>query len=261
MAKKESEKFIDSNVFEGMTSISALIKAIRQGNNDRKINKILFDRAKIKSKRPELSFLNTVSSELGFEVELCDSETISHFTVGNTHGGIIALCTDRIIQNLSADKIDPNGIYFMLEGVEDPYNFGNAIRSLYASGVNGIIVTERNWLGAAGVVSRASAGTSELIDIYKVSDCADAVLIFKQLGYTVACAGIRDSVDLFETDLDKPLFMIIGGEKRGISRTVLDMADKIVRINYGRSFNGSLSASASAAVFAFEIFRKNHYYK
>ena len=40
---KETDKFIDSNVFEGMTSISALIKSIRSGRNDRKIKKILFD--------------------------------------------------------------------------------------------------------------------------------------------------------------------------------------------------------------------------
>ena len=57
---------LDSNVFEGMTSISALIKAIRSGKNDRKIEKILFDASKKRSKHAELSFLNAVSKELGF---------------------------------------------------------------------------------------------------------------------------------------------------------------------------------------------------
>ena len=41
MIKKESDKFTDSNIFEGMTSISALIKAISANKNDRKIIKIL----------------------------------------------------------------------------------------------------------------------------------------------------------------------------------------------------------------------------
>ncbi len=259
MLKKEADKFIDSNVFEGMTSISALIKAIRNGNNDRKIFKILFDQNKIKSKKQELTFLKAVSHELLFEIELCPSETIDRFSIGNSHGGIIALCSDRIIQNLCATNIKPNGIYFMLEGVEDPYNFGNAVRSIYAAGVDGIIVTERNWFGASGVVARASAGTSELIEVYKVSSPEIAIKTFKDMNYTVACAGIRDSVDIFEAELKKPLFVVIGGEKRGISRAVLDMADMIVRIGYGRDFMGSLSASASASVFAFEILRKNNY--
>jgi len=112
-------------------------------------------------------------------------------------------------------------------------------------------------MGAAGVVARSSAGTSELIDMYRTASAENAVELFKSIGYTVVCAGIRDSVDIFEAELKKPLFVIIGGEKRGISRAVLDMADTIVRIEYGNEFRGSLSASACAAVFGFEISRKN----
>ena len=259
MLKKEAERFVDSNVFEGMTSISALIKAIRAGNNDRKINKILFDKSKIKSKSRELSFLRAVASELNFDINLCAPAEIEEVSIGNSHGGVIALCDDRTIEDLTPSKIKPNGIYFFLEGVEDPYNFGNAVRSIYAAGVDGIIVTERNWFGSAGVVARASAGTSELIDVYKVASPEAASKMFKEHGYTVACAGIRDSVDIFEADLKKPLFVVIGGEKRGISRAVLETADVIVRIGYGREFIGSLSASASASVFAFELLRKNNY--
>lgn len=245
------------NVFEGMTSISALINAIKAGKNDRKIHEILFDKSKIRSKRPELSFLKANAEVLGYELKICDPEEIDAVASGTSHGGIIALCGDRIIQNLSADNIASGGVYYMFEGIEDPYNFGNSIRSVYAAGADGIIVGKRNWMGAAGVVARSSAGTSELIDMYVTEASEDAVALFKSLGYSVICAGIRDSVDLFEADLKKPLFVIIGGEKRGISRAVLDMADQIVRIDYQKDFRGSLSSSASAAIFAFEINRKS----
>jgi 23S rRNA (guanosine2251-2'-O)-methyltransferase len=240
-----------------MTSISALINAIKAGKNDRKIHEILFDKSKIRSKRPELSFLKANAEVLGYELKICDPEEIDAVASGTSHGGIIALCGDRIIQNLSADNIASGGVYYMFEGIEDPYNFGNSIRSVYAAGADGIIVGKRNWMGAAGVVARSSAGTSELIDMYVTEASEDAVAIFKSLGYSVICAGIRDSVDLFEADLKKPLFVIIGGEKRGISRAVLDMADQIVRIDYQKDFRGSLSTSASAAIFAFEINRKS----
>ena len=256
MYQKEAEKFIDSNIFEGMTSISALIKSINSGKNSRKINKILFDKERLSKKTPEYNFLKANADIIGYQLELCDKDIISSFTIGNSHGGIIAFCSDRIIQNLKEADIKKDGIYYMLDGVEDPYNFGNSIRSLYASGADGIIVPNRNWLGAAGVVARSSAGTSELIDTYVIDDCLSAAKHFKELGYSVVCAGIRDSVDLFDADIKKPLFIIIGGEKRGISRAVLDMADLVVRISYGNSFNGSLSTSATAAVFGFEINRK-----
>ena len=181
---------------------------------------------------------------------------ISELTTGTSHGGIIAFCSAKSIPKLTQSNIAPNGVYFMLDGVEDPYNFGYSVRSIYASGADGIIIPPRNWMGVSGVVARSSAGTSELIDM-RVANATEAIDIFKDCGYTVICAGIRDSESIFEAELKKPLLVILGGEKRGISREVLNKADKIVRIDYGRSFNGSLSTAASVAVFAFEISRVN----
>ena len=254
--QKETEKINNADIMEGMTSISAVIKAIEKNSTTRKIDTVYVDAEKKKSKAREIAFLQRKASELGFFVEFTDNEHISELAVGNSHGGIIAFCTPRDIPILTPNSIKKDGIYYMLEGVEDPYNFGYAVRSIYAAGGDGIILTPRNWMGVAGVVARSSAGASEIIDMY-VSEAESAVELFKDLGYTVACAGIRDSVSIFDADLKKPLFVILGGEKRGISRAVLDKADKIVRIDYGNEFNGSLSTAAATAVFAFEILRTN----
>ena len=254
--QKETEKFVSADIMEGMTSISAVIKSMERKNTLRKINTVYVDASKKKSKSREIYFLEKKSKELNFSIEYVDSESISEFAIGNSHGGIIAFCSPREIPSLTLQSIKDNGIYYLLEGVEDPYNFGYAVRSIYASGADGIILTPRNWMGVAGVVARSSAGASEMIDMY-VGEAEDAIEIFKEKGYTVACAGIRDSVSIFDAELKKPLFVILGGEKRGISRAVLDRADKIVRIDYGNDFNGSLSTAAAAAVFAFEIFRSN----
>ena len=43
---KEETKFIESTVFEGMTSIRAIISAIDNKTNNRQIKKILFDKTK-----------------------------------------------------------------------------------------------------------------------------------------------------------------------------------------------------------------------
>ena len=253
---KEVTKFEDSNVFEGMPSISAVIKSIESGISDRRIITVYIDQQKIRSKAKEIGFIKFKASSLHFDIEFVNNSIIDSMTVGNTHGGIVAVCSERAIPALSDACIKQNGIYYMLDGIEDPYNFGNAVRSLYASGADGIILGERNWLGVSGTVARASAGTSELLPAY-VSDTVSAIETFKKIGYKVICAGIRDSVSLFEADLSAPLLVILGGEKRGISRKVLDMADEIVRIDYGTDFNGSLSASASASVFGFEVLRYN----
>ena len=254
--KKEELKFADSSIFEGMPSISAVIKAQRSGKSDRKIHKILVDSERRKSKQKELSFLKAMSYEIGFEIEYVDRSVIESMTIGNSHGGIIALCSSRNFKTLSNDDILPEGVYFMLDGIEDPYNFGNALRSVYAMGADGVIVGERNWLNAAGVIARSSAGASELLPIY-VCDEMVAIDNFKDLGYKVVCAGIRDSVSIMEADLKKPILIVLGGEKRGISRALLDKASQVVRIDYGTEFSGSLSSAASCAVFAYEAMRQN----
>lgn len=253
---KEEKKFGESDLLEGMSSISALIKGIESGQNDRKILRILIDKARTKQKRAEIRFLESKSIALNFSVELVESEIIDEMTIGNTHGGIVAQCTPRTLPVLTPELIEEKGVYFILEGIEDPYNFGYAIRSLYAAGITGVIVGARNWMGAAGVVARSSAGCSELMNIF-VAEPMDAIKILSQKGYRILCAGIRDSVSIFDTDFSLPLCVILGGEKRGISRSVLEMADQIVRIDYGTEFGGSLSTAASAAVFGFEILRYN----
>jgi 23S rRNA (guanosine2251-2'-O)-methyltransferase len=252
--EKEEKKFGHSDILEGMTSISALLNA--QCENDRKIQAVWIDQSKRKSKSAEIGFLTAKSHELGFSVEFVQAEQIEALTVGNTHGGIIAFCTARTLPALSPEKILPNGFYVYIEGIEDPYNFGYAVRSLYAAGVLGIVLAERNWMSAAGVVARSSAGASELIPIYTASP-EDAVELFKAAGYQILCAGIRDSVSVFDETFKFPILLVVGGEKRGISRKLLDKADQVVRIDYGRNFRGSLSAASAATVMAFELFRQN----
>jgi len=259
--RKECEKFNNHTLLEGMTSISALIAGIRDGINTRQIEKIYVDEAKAKSKAKELVFLRAVSGELGFEIEMTDASVIDSMTIGTTHGGIIAQCTERPLPSLEDAVLTQNflsnqGFYLLLEGIEDPYNFGYALRSLYAAGVDGVILCPRNWMGAAGVVARSSAGASERLPM-AVCEPEIAVKLFHEHGYRVLCAGIRNSVSLYEADMSRPLLLVVGGEKRGISRAVLDAADTVVRIDYGREFRGSLSAASAATVLGFEVLRQN----
>ena len=252
--QKEEQKFLASDILEGMTSISALLNSGEE--NDRKIERVLIDRDKRKSRASQIGFLTAKSHELGFSVEFVEHAEIDAHTLGNTHGGIIAFCSPRTLPSLDASQIAPNSFYVYLEGIEDPYNFGYALRSLYAAGVAGIVLPPRNWMQASGVVARASAGASERLPIY-VANGEEAVAAFRAAGYSILCAGIRDSVSIFDEKFPYPVLLVVGGEKRGISRALLDSADRIVRIDYGRDFAGSLSAASAATVMAFEIFRQN----
>ena len=255
--QKESLKYKLSTVFEGMTSIRAIIKGIDNGTNDRRIETILYDVAKIKKISKEIGYFKAVSSKYGFELKESCAEEIENYTVGTSHGGIIAICGERTIPCLSDEvSLPENGFFVMIQGIEDPYNFGYALRSLYACGCEGVILGERNWMSAAGVVCRSSAGASELFKIYR-ADEIDAAKIFKSKGYSIVCADERTDNVLGKTEITLPVLLIVGGEKRGISRSLLDLCDTLVKIPYSRDFGASLSAASAATMFAYEIMRQN----
>ena len=253
---KEERRQVSSNIFEGMTSLSALLAAKETGINDRPILEIRFDKAKKQKKAREYAFLKQKCQMWHIPLTLTDASELEKICIGNTHGGVITLCGDRTIPLPSPDTLPKSGFLCLLEGIEDPYNFGYALRSLYAAGCDGVLLGERNWMSAAGVVARASAGVSEAISLW-AGETATAVSHLKNMGYTVVCAGIRNAVSLYEADLKKPLLLVVGGEKRGISAEMLAKADQVVRIDYGREFRGSLSAASAATVLAFEILRQN----
>lgn len=253
---KEESRFKCSTVFEGMTSIRAVLDNLKENKeNARKIEKILIDKQKLTSKAKEIGYLRKMSELYGFEIEFADEETINSYTVGASHGGIIAFCGEKSYKKVSSDNIVDNGFYVMIEGIEDPYNFGYALRSIYASGADGIILSERNWLSASGVVCRSSAGASERLDIYIATE--DFIEIFKDKGYKIVCADIKNSVSVYDADLKKPILLIVGGEKRGISSAILKKADQIVRIDYGRRFDAALSAASASTILAFEVYKNN----
>lgn len=254
--QKETTKFQDSTVLEGMTSLRALFEAKKAGVNDRPVKRLLYDGTREDKLMRDLSFLRAMGHLYGFPCEAVTSDVIDGLALGNSHGGLLAECGERTLPALTADAILPRGFYVMIQGIEDPYNFGYALRSLYACGADGVILSERNWLSAAGVVARSSAGASERFPVF-VSDPETAADRFHEAGYTVVCADERTDHVLHRTSLSKPILLIVGGEKRGISRSLLDKADLLVKIPYGREFRASLSAASAATILGYEIFRQN----
>ena len=255
--QKEELKFKDSTVFEGMTSIRAILRGIDAGVNDRRIVKVLFDKEKIKKISKDVGYLKAVSEKYGYSVIETDGRELEKLTLGNSHGGLVALTESRTLPYLTdTSPIIKDGFYVMIEGIEDPYNFGYSLRSLYAMGCFGIILTERNWMSAAGVVARSSAGASEMFTIYRSSP-VECVRTFKNKGYKILCADENTDNILGKCELKTPILLIVGGEKRGISKAVIECADMLVKIDYAREFRASLSAASATTMFAFEIARQN----
>lgn len=236
-------------VLEGQIAVASALRG-----NVRDIKRVLVREGRNRGKLRH--FLRTVR-EAGMLAEFVPSETIDELATGHSHGGIVAVASPRryvsLQELLSADHA---ASIIMLDGVEDPYNLGQAIRAFYAAGIDGLVLRPRAWHSAESTIVRASAGASELLPIAEAESAENAADFFKQNGLQIACAAKQDSVSIYEADLRQPHFLLIGGAKRGVTRSFLRSADLVLEIPYARNFPHSLGTTASAAMFASEIMRQ-----
>lgn len=237
-------------LLEGFISVSAALEG-----GHRRVQSLLLRAGKSDGQTRRLEQLAQASR---VPIERVPDEIIEAEAGGRTHGGVLArVGAYRFapLDSLAADS--PRPFLAMIDGVEDPFNFGASVRALYAAGADGLVLRPRNWLSAAGTVARASAGASERIPTALAETAADAAAFLRGQGLAVACATEeRGSISLYDADLSVPLFLLIGGEKRGITRSFLDQADLKLRIPYGRPMPHSLGTASATAVIAFEIMRQ-----
>ncbi len=115
----------------------------------------------------------------------------------------------------------------------------------------------RSWETAVGTVTRASAGATELLPTATTASADEAATVCRLAGLRVACAvADRTADEVHEVDLTGPLFLLIGGERRGVTRSFVEEADVRLRIGYGREAAPELGAAAAAAIIGFEALRQ-----
>ena len=239
------------DLLEGALSVAAALEA-----KQRDIHEILIDREKRYDQR--FARLERQARDQGVSVAHVSREHIEGLCSGKSHGGLAAHVGERRFARLT-DLLPQRGAAFiaMLDGVEDPHNFGFALRALYAAGVDGVVLPPRNWLHASAIVGRASAGASERLRLAVVDSAAHAADRLRASGLRVAATGrTRAGVDIYQADLTQPLFLLIGGEKRGITRSFLAAADIALEIPYGRGFAASLGTVSAASIIGFEVLRQ-----
>jgi 23S rRNA (guanosine2251-2'-O)-methyltransferase len=205
-----------------------------------------------------LGRLRALARERGILIETVEPELIDELATGRTHGGVIALVGPRRDQRIAGllAEVGEGSLVVMLDGIEDPFNYGQAVRALYAAGVDGLVV-RRSWDTAAATVARASAGATELLPTARVESADEAANACRMAGMRVACAvADEDADDLSTADLTGGLFLLIGGERRGVTRSFIEGADQRVRIGYGREGAPALGAATSAAIIGFEALRQ-----
>jgi 23S rRNA (guanosine2251-2'-O)-methyltransferase len=236
-------------VLEGHLSVEAALAA-----QVRPIDRILA----VRPGDRRLGRLRALARERGVLIERVDEGEAAALASGRSHGGVVALVGPR--RYLTVDELvtgaGPTPFIVMLDGIEDPFNFGAAARALYAAGTDGLVVRERSWDLAERVITRSSAGASELLPTASTASAEAAAEAVRRHGLQVICAAADPAaIPMHEVDL-RGAFVLIGGERRGITRSFLAGADGILAIPYGRTDAPPLGAAAAATLVAFEALRQ-----
>lgn len=236
------------HIFEGKISVKAALFSPY-----RKIEKIMIDRTK---KDRDTAFILRKAKEKNIPVQLLQRSEIDALCEGKTHGGVIAICNERSYQDLES-LINDHSFIAIVEGVEDPFNFGFVLRSLYAAGVDGIIMPPRNWTSAASTLAKSSAGASESLKMVISENMEETLQTLKKNGIKIVCAN-RDenAIEMYDYDFKQKVCICIGGEKRGLSKTILNASDQDVYIPYQNDFKNALSAASASTILAYEVLRQ-----
>ena len=155
------------------------------------------------------------------------------------------------IQDLLNQK---NKFILILDGIEDPHNFGAIIRVAECAGVTGIVIPKNRSVSVNATVAKVSAGALSYVKIAQVTNIHDAIDKIKDSG-TFVYAADMDGDTMYTTNLEGNIAIVIGGEGKGVSTLTRKKADGIISIPmFGRV--NSLNASVSAGIVLYEVVRQ-----
>lgn len=147
-----------------------------------------------------------------------------------------------------------NALVVMLDHIEDPHNFGAIIRTCEAGGVDAIIIPSNRSVEVNATVIKTSVGTTEKVNIIKVSNLVNVIDKLKKAGFWIIGTDMNGT-DYDKVDYNGNICIICGNEGKGMSKLVKDNCDFIASIPMQGSVN-SLNASVATAIILFEALKK-----
>jgi tRNA (guanosine-2'-O-)-methyltransferase len=141
-----------------------------------------------------------------------------------------------------------------LEEVHKPNNVSAVIRTADAVGIHKIHAV---WPSEQmRTLSHTSAGARNWVEVETHETTESAIATLKKQGMQILATNLSDSaVDFREIDYTQPTAIILGGEKYGISRDALALADQDIIIPMVGMVQ-SLNVSVASALILFEAQRQ-----
>jgi 23S rRNA (guanosine2251-2'-O)-methyltransferase len=186
-----------------------------------------------------------------------DAAELDRAARGGLHQGVVAEIADAPDYDVADLVREARAVplIVVLDGVEDPHNFGAILRVADAAGVDGVVRQTRRAAALDGVAAKASAGAIAHVKMANVVNIARAIEELKDANvWTVGLAGDADEA-YTDVDLTLPTALVVGAEGDGLRRLVREKCDRVASIPMGGHVS-SVNVSVAAGIVLFEAVRQ-----
>nr|MCS5689143.1 RNA methyltransferase [Acidimicrobiales bacterium] len=121
----------------------------------------------------------------------------------------------------------------VIDSVQDPGNLGAIVRTAAAAGFDAVVTgpgTADLWSTRA---IRASAGTLFALHMAKRVDLESSLDLLRVAGHSVLATDVRGETSVYQVEIEKRMTLVVGSEAHGLSETIIDRTDAIIRVPMG----------------------------
>ena len=165
----------------------------------------------------------------------------------------IAMLGERPDANLGTAIARP-GAHWLLHQVTYPSNAGFAIRTVEVGGAASITIDASFNHAERSRVSHVSMGADRLLPV-NYADTGAVMSVARLEGHRIVAIEAEGETSPWEVDLSGSVLLVVGAEREGIARDILDACDAVVRIPMD-GFVPSYSVQAAVSAVAAERLRQ-----
>ena len=144
------------------------------------------------------------------------------------HQGVCVYVEDNL--SFSKEKLGEKSVVLILDGLEDPKNFGAIIRTAWLMGVDGIFIPSNRSVSLTPSVIKAASGGVEYVPIEIKDSLYSCVESLKQSGFWVYALDHCAKETIWEASFDVRTAFVLGSEESGIRKSLLKISDKTLSV-------------------------------
>lgn len=234
---------------EGRNPVNEALKSGRQIS-------VVYVQSRV-AKSPKVREIVSQAIKKGIRVRKMTSTFLDKISLTSSHQGVIAI-EKRKIQRLQEvlDGLYEKGktpFFVIINEVLYQQNLGAIIRSAECAGCTGVIIPLNTKVTSEAI--RASMGAIEYIPVINWN-LFNAMKTLKNEGVKIIGLEATGTKTIYEEDLRGGIAILVGGEDRGITPSVLKHCDIVAKIPLFGKIN-SLNMSNATAVALFEKVRQD----